>query len=212
MEIPLQAKVECTDGVCGHSVYVLINPVAEKVTHLVVIEDSSPYTEYIVPVEAVSATIVDTIQLRCSKAELEKMDRFVQTEFVEEKVPSGNFVYGEGMYGMGSYYYLPYVTSDGKAYEAVKTQQIPPGELDVNRGTRVEAKDGYVGEVDEFVVNPKNGLITHLVIREGHPWGKKDVIIPLSAMGKTHDGTMFLKLNKHQIESLPTFPVHRRWS
>ena len=212
MEIPLQARVECTDGVCGHSVYVLINPVAEKVTHLVVIEDSSPYTEYIVPVESVSATIVDTIQLRCNKAELEKMDRFIQTEFVEEKVPNGNFLAGNGMYGMGSYYYLPYVTSDGKAYESVKTQQIPPGELAVHRGTRVEAKDGYIGKVDEFVVNPKNGLITHLVMREGHPWGKKDVIIPLSAMGKTLDGTMFLKLNKHQIESLPTFPVHRRWS
>ena len=212
MEIPLQARVECTDGVCGHSVYVLINPVAEKVTHLVVIEDSSPYTEYIVPVEFVSATIVDTIQLRCNKAELEKMDRFIQTEFVEEKVPNGNFLAGNGMYGMGSYYYLPYVTSDGKAYEFVKTQQIPPGELAVHRGTRVEAKDGYIGKVDEFVVNPKNGLITHLVMREGHPWGKKDVIIPLSAMGKTLDGTMFLKLNKHQIESLPTFPVHRRWS
>jgi sporulation protein YlmC with PRC-barrel domain len=212
MEIPLQARVECTDGVCGHSVYVLINPVAEKVTHVVVIEDSSPYTEYIVPVESVSATIVDTIQLRCNKAELEKMDRFIQTEFVEEKVPNGNFLAGNGMYGMGSYYYLPYVTSDGKAYESVKTQQIPPGELAVHRGTRVEAKDGYIGKVDEFVVNPKNGLITHLVMREGHPWGKKDVIIPLSAMGKTLDGTIFLKLNKRQIESLPTFPVHRRWS
>jgi hypothetical protein len=92
MEIPLQAQVECTDGVCGRSVYVLINPVAEKVTHLVVREDSSPYTEYIVPVEVISATIVDTIQLRCSKAELEKMDPFVQTEFVEEKVPSGGFL------------------------------------------------------------------------------------------------------------------------
>jgi hypothetical protein len=212
MEIPLQAQVKCTDGVFGRSVYVLINPVAEKVTHLVVIDDSSPYTQYIVPVEVISATIADTIQLRCSKAELEKMDPFVQTEFVEEKEPSESFVYGEGMYGMGSYYYLPYVTSDGKAYDSVKTQQIPPGELAVRRGTRVEAKDGYVGKVDEFVVNPKNGLITHLVLREGHPWGKKDVIIPLSAMGKTIDGTMFLKLNKQEIEALPTFPVHRRWS
>ena len=212
MEIPLQAQVECTDGVCGRSVYVLIDPVLEKVTHLVVREDASPNTQYIVPVEAVSATIVDTIQLRCSKAQLEKMDPFVRTDFIEEKVPSGDFVVGNGMYGMGSYYYLPYVTSDGKAYESVKTQQIPPGELAVRRGTRVEAKDGYVGKVDEFVVDAKNGHITHLVMREGHPWGKKDVIIPLSAMGKTHDETMFLKLNKHQIESLPTFPVHRRWS
>jgi sporulation protein YlmC with PRC-barrel domain len=34
--------------------------------------------------------------------------------------------------------------------------------------------------VDEFVVNPKNGHITHLVMREGHLWGQKDVIIPLA--------------------------------
>jgi len=212
MEIPLKAQVECTDGVCGQSVYVLINPVAEKVTHLVVMEDASPYTEYIVPVEVISATIADTIQLRCSKAELEKMDPFVQTEFVEEKMPSGGFLAGNGMYGMGSFYYLPYVTSDGKAYESVRTLQIPAGELAVHRGSRIKAQDGFVGKVDEFVVNPKNGNITHLVMREGHPWGKKDVIIPLSAMGKTLDGTMFLKLNKQEIEALPTFPVHRHWS
>jgi uncharacterized protein YifN (PemK superfamily) len=76
----------------------------------------------------------------------------------------------------------------------------------------VEATDGYVGHVDEFVVNPENGHITHLVMREGHLWGKKDVILPLSAMGDTHDDTVFLKLDKHQIASLPIFPVHRRWS
>ena len=38
MEIPLQAQVECTDGLCGRSVYVLINPVTDQVTHLVVKE------------------------------------------------------------------------------------------------------------------------------------------------------------------------------
>ena len=85
----------------------------------------------------------------------------------------------------------------------------------MRRGTRVEATDGYVGHVDEFVVNPENGHITHLVMREGHLWGQKDVIIPLSAMGdprKESEDTVFLKLDKHQIESLPTFPLHRRWA
>jgi len=43
----------------------------------------------------------------------------------------------------------------------------------VRRGTRVEATDGHVGHVDEFVVNPENGHITHSVMREGHLWGKK---------------------------------------
>jgi sporulation protein YlmC with PRC-barrel domain len=211
MEIPLNAQVECTDGVCGRSVYVLINPVIEQVTHLVVREDSS-LTEYIVPVDMVSETIGGTIQLRCSKAELEKTDPFIKMEFVEEKVPESYVNYGGGMYTAGSYYYMPYVTPGMTVQVPVEHRQIPPGELAVRRGTRVEATDGYVGKVDEFVVNPENGHITHLVMREGHLWGQKDVIIPLSAMGDTHEDTVFLKLDKQQIESLPTFPLHRRWS
>jgi len=210
MEIPLNVKVECTDGVCGRSVFVLIDPVADQVTHLVVKEDVSN-TEYIVPVDFVAETIADTIRLRCNKAKLEKMHPFIKTKFMEEKVPNSNFGSG-GTYGLGSYYYLPYVNSEIPVYEAVEQQQIPPGELAVSRGTRVQATDGFVGKVDEFVVNPKNGQITHLVMREGHLWGKKDVIIPLSAMGNTREDTVFLKLDKHQVESLPTFPLHRRWS
>jgi hypothetical protein len=31
-------------------------------------------------------------------------------------------------------------------------------------------------------------------------------------MGNKHDDTVFLKLDKHQIEALPTFPLHRRWA
>ena len=209
MEIPLNAQVECTNGVCGHSEYVLIDPVADKVTHVVVKEDSSPNTEYIVPVELVSATIAGTIQLQCSKAKLKKMKRFVKTTFVEAQVPLMSPGYGGGM---GTYYYLPYVTADMTVQVPKEHLQIPPGELGLNRGTRVEATDGYVGHIDEFVVNPKNKHITHLVMREGHLWGQKDVIIPVSAMGETHADSVSLKLNKHQIESLPTFPVHRRWS
>ena len=129
MEIPLQAQVECTDGVCGRSAYVLINPVIDQVTHMVVKEDASPNTEYIVPVDFVTATVADTIRLRCSKAELEKMDPFIKTRFIEEQVPDRNFGSGGGMYGMGSFYYLPYDTPARTVYEyeSVEDQQIPPG-------------------------------------------------------------------------------------
>jgi sporulation protein YlmC with PRC-barrel domain len=210
MEIPLQAQVECTDGVCGLSVYILINPLIDEVTSLVVRETSSN-TEYIVPVDVVSATIADTIQLRCSKAELEKMLPFVQTEFVQEKVLD-YAGYRGGIYGLGSYFYMPYVTSEIRVPVSAEHQQIPTGELAVHRGTRVEATDGYVGKVDEFVVNPENGHITYLVMREGHLWGQKDVIIPISAMNDNGDDTLFLNIDKHQIESLPNFPVHRLWA
>jgi hypothetical protein len=61
------------------------------------------------------------------------------------------------MLAMGTYYYLLYVTPEITVQVPVEHLQIPPGELVVQRGTRVEAKDGYVGKVDEFVVNPDIG-------------------------------------------------------
>jgi hypothetical protein len=215
MEIPLNAQVECTDGVCGRSAFVLIDPVFDQVTNLVVKEEMSPFTEYIVPEKFVTETIADTIRLSCSKADLEKMDPFIKTKFIQEKVSEIYSGYGGGMYGYGSLYYMPYAIPDRTIYENEEIQQIPPGELTVNRGTTVKATDGYVGKVDEFVVNPDSGHITHLVMREGHLWGKKDVIIPLSAlapMSDTHEDTIFLKISKHEIESLPTFSLTRRWA
>jgi len=212
MEIPLQAHVECKDGVCGRSVHVLINPVLDQVAHLVVREDAPPHTEYIVPVDAVSETIADTIRLRCTKAELEQMDPFVKTKFIEEKVPNRPSGYEGTMYGMGASYYWPYATPDKTIYQSVHSLQLPPGELAVHRGTRVEATDGAAGHVDEFLVNPENGHITHLVMREGHLWGRRDVIIPLSAISDAGEDSVLLKLNKREIEALPTFPLHRRWS
>ena len=214
MEIPLNAPVECTDGVCGRSEYVLINPVIDQVTHLVVKEDALPNTEYLVPVDFVIESIAKMIRLRCSKAELEKMESFIKTTYIEDSMPARNLEnagVAKGM-GIGTNYYLPYVTFARTFQTPVEHQQIPGGELAVRRGTRVEATDGYIGKVDEFVVDPKNGEITHLVMREGHLWGKKEVVIPLSALGTTLNDTVFLKLTKLQIESLPTLPVHRRWS
>jgi sporulation protein YlmC with PRC-barrel domain len=213
MEIPLNAHVECTDGVYGRSIYVLINPVTDKVTHLVVKGDFPPNTEYTVPVDFVIETKSDTIRLRCSKAELEKMEGFISTTYIQERVPDNRaFGYSGGMYASGSYYYLPYVTTTRTVYEAVENQQIPEGELALHRGTRVEATDGFVGKVDEFVVDAENSRVTDLVMREGHLWGKKDVIIPLSAVKETKNDTVFLKLDKQAIDSLPIFPLHRRWS
>lgn len=214
MKIPLKAQVSCTDGVYGRSAYVLMNPILDQITHLVVKADASPHTEFIVPIDVVSATTADTIELQCSKAALEKMNPFIQTRFIEEPVTEetlpGSYGLGD-YYGWGDYYYWPYVSPDRMIRLSVKDRQIPLGEVAVQRGTRVEATDGYVGKIDEFLVSPEGGHITHLIMREGHLWGQKDVTIPISAIGETSEETMHLNLSKHQIKSLPTIPVNRRW-
>lgn len=209
MEISLNAKVVCTDGEYGSSVYVLINPILEEVTHLVVKADSSPNKETIVPMCAVSANVAGQIQLTCSKAELELMDEFVKTRFVKSRLPDYGGYRG---YESGAYFYFPYVKSEfTTVYRAVEDLQIPEGEMAIQRGTRVKATDGFVGKVDELVVNPDNGRITHLVMREGHLWGKKEILIPLSALGESSKDAVALVLTKQQVEDLPTFPVHRHW-
>jgi sporulation protein YlmC with PRC-barrel domain len=72
---------------------------------------------------------------------------------------------------------------------------MPPGELSVSPVTRVEALDGHVGQVDEFLVNPQTGQMTHLALREGHLWGQKDVTIPVAQIDHISDDAEFLKLD-----------------
>ena len=90
-------------------------------------------------------------------------------------------------------------------------ERIPTGEVVIRRGTHVKATDGDVGKVDEFLVDPENDVITHLILREGHLWGKKDVTIPVSEIDKIAEEAVYLKLDKKAIETLPTVPISRKW-
>ena len=92
----------------------------------------------------------------------------------------------------------------------VAHERVPPGELAVRRGNHVRATDGDVGLVDEFLVDRETEHITHLVLREGHLWGQKDVLIPVSEIAHVDEDRVHLTLSKQEVASLPTIPV-RRW-
>ncbi len=90
-------------------------------------------------------------------------------------------------------------------------ERIPAGEVVIRRGTPVKAADGQVGKVDEFLVDPKDDTITHLVLREGHLWDKRDVTIPVSEIDRIADDAVYLKLERKIIATLPTVPRRRNW-
>ena len=108
----------------------------------------------------------------------------------------------------GAYMQWPYYVPEAAVIRREK-EHIPAGELAIRRGVGVEAADGHVGRVDEFLINPKNDLITHLVLREGHLWGQKDVTIPVGQIDHYKDNTVYLKLDKHAIEALPAISIRR---
>jgi sporulation protein YlmC with PRC-barrel domain len=205
MDIPVDAEVHCADGPCGRSTHVILNPTTDEVTHLVVKEKRFPHTKRLVPIALVLETTPHLIRLRCTEDELTKLEPFIVTQFIQQEIP--HYYYAGGTY-MLSPYVIPEPETD---WVSVEHESIPPSELAVSRGSGVEATDGHVGRVDEFLVNPVNGHITHLILREGHLWGQKDMIIPISQIDRIGGDTVYLKLDKKRIGALPTIPVRRRW-
>lgn len=200
MKIPLNASVQCTDGQDGRAVQLIVDPIAKKITHVVVEQRKLPHIERLVPVCVILGTIDSAIYLNSSRKELGEMIPLIEAEFLSAEIPGFN----------ESHPYLvhPYVIP-GRLM--VRQESLPPDELGVRRGARVLATDGKVGCVDEFVVIPTNGEITHLLLREGHLWGCKEVTIPISAIERIDGRKVYLKLNKKEISALPSVAVKRPW-
>jgi len=201
MDIPVNAKVTCLEELYGKSTSIILKPNTGKVTHVVVKGDSFPETEYMVPIDRIAESDPEQIRLNCTKDELEKMPVFNKVEFI----PSDLAGFRDGPYMMGPYY----AATPGISLER---EEIPEDELAIRRGAIVEAIDGHVGRVDEFQINPTNDRISHLVMREGHLWGQKDVTIPVSNIDRYENNTVYLNLNKQDIEKLPSIPVSGNWT
>jgi sporulation protein YlmC with PRC-barrel domain len=209
INIPVDAGVECADGVCGVSTHVVINPISKKITHLVVRQKEIPHIERMVPVEWVTQTTSNFIQLKCTMEEFGHQEMFTETEYVKLD-PADWPPVAPAPFTGGTYFYWPYSVAESERYVPVEHERVPAGELAVRRGAQVEATDGHVGRVDEFLVDPGDEHITHLIMREGHLWGQKDVSIPISVIEYIEENTVYLKLSKGEVEALPAIPIRRR--
>jgi sporulation protein YlmC with PRC-barrel domain len=190
MEIPIKARVQCTDGPGGEATHLVINPATMQVTRLVVKETKAPHVERLVPFKFVEDGDVGEIRLRCSRQEMSRMKAFVRTELVETAW-----------------------TYDGKRpteTKKVKHLNIPEGELAVDTHTPVWVTDGKAGHIGELVLDPANGSITHLRLRRGHRWAPKEVTIPVSEVDRIGDRGVHLRLNRAGIESLPATAARSR--
>jgi sporulation protein YlmC with PRC-barrel domain len=202
MDIPIHAKVVCQDGECGQVTCVIFNPVTDNLTHIVVKENPFPHEERLIPIKLIQETSSNRVHLKCTQDEFGRMDHFVKHEYVElDKSYAG--------YAGGYYAYLPYASPVDEDYIDIQRESVPMGELAIHRGAEVQAADGHVGKVDEFLVEPANGHITHLIMCEGHIWDQKDVTIPVSEIDHVKDNIVYLKADKAAVEALPAIPVHR---
>ncbi len=184
MEIPIDAEVKCKDGVCGQSAYIIVDLASRQITHVVVKLANWPHTERLVPIDLVKDSKDTTLELDCTSAHLITLEHFVDTHYVRES------------------YSNP--VSPGAPPMSIlvpkEYYRIPEGELAVRRGAHVEATDGAIGRVEEFVIDPATDQITHLIVREGHLWSQQDVTIPVSAIDRIEANIVLLKWDKRALK------------
>jgi sporulation protein YlmC with PRC-barrel domain len=188
--VPLHASVECSDGKAGQVTAVIVDPETLHVTHLVVKEKKRPHTEYLVTEAEVAESSADLVRLACTRSELEDMQPFISTEYRTVEIPRYPDV-GGGRYQTHQIYTT-----------TVDRERVPLGEAALHAGAEVKATDGRVGQVAELLLDEDTEAITHFVLREHHWLRERDVILPLSAVDRVVEDTVYLTLDKDTISSM----------
>ena len=183
-EFVMGAKVSCADGPGGKVTRVIIDPATKTVTHLVIEPKHRLGAGRLVPIDLVDAT-AGGIRLRCTVEEFGTLESAEEMELVDN-------VIGD-LYGPAGI---------SPSVQAIVQDVVPLGATDIERGEPVHALDGEIGRVHGFQVAPGDHRVTHVLLGEGHLWGRREVAIPASAVTKVENG-IWLNLTKKQVEDLP---------
>ena len=196
-QFTIGAEVSCADGACGKLSRVVVDPVARVVTHLIVEPRRGHESARLVPLDLVDSAAGE-IRVNCTSAEFDSLDSAEETRFIEGGTDVPN-------YRPTDVVSWPYYGYRGARGGLVTSDAIPVGEVEIRRGEHVHATDGPMGQVEGLVVDPDSHRVTHVLLQEGHLWGRKDVAIPISTVTRVAD-RIEVSLSKQQVQDLP--PVH----
>ncbi len=210
-EFSIGSEVIGSDGACGDLTRVVIDPVARTITHLVVESRHWLGEGRLVPVDLVASADAKEIRLRCTTSDFDALEKAEETRFVpgasgqwgyqQEQMLSLPY-YGLGMGGLGVGGLGIGGMDIGLGPQAIISDRVPVGEVEVRRGEPVHATDGEIGRVQGLVMDPGDHHVTHVLLAEGHLWGKKTVAIPINAVKSIDDGVR-LSLTKDGVRDLP---------
>ena len=189
-EFTVGTRASCSDGLCGEVSRMVIDPGTRRLTHLVIGPKDRRELGRLVPIDLVDSTSGE-VRLRCTLAEFGNLDAAEETELAEY-ADSGGLGPGGSQAPTG----IPH------RVKTVTQHTVPLGETEVLPGEHVHAVDGEIGHVQGFRVDPASHQVTHVLLKEGHLWGRKEVAIPVSAIAGLEDGIR-LKITKRQVEDLP---------
>ena len=214
MRLDTGREVRCADATYGELADIVIDPIAKRVTHLVVQPHHDNARAGLVPVELVGDAAGGAIVLRCTVDEAADMPRVQELGYLRvDRAPVDDPDWDVGIETvLAMPYYAPAgfegpMLMDGPI--EVSYDRVPKGEVEIQRTSPVVDVDGHhLGSVDGFVVGA-DGQITHVVLEQGHLFGKREVTLPIGAVSRVENDVVTLNLGRHDVERLPAVRLHR---
>jgi hypothetical protein len=220
MRMELGLPVECSDGRGGRVRDLVVDPARRRLTHIVV--ERHAHLSRLVPIEDVERTSADdgeALRLDCTVAEIERRYPEVEETALVRIGEWPTLDEDDWEVGVSTVLSAPFFDSDG--FELTTTaapaaddrllmayDRIPAHEVEMRRGSVVEAADEtFLGHVDSFVVDD-DGRITHLVLERGHLWRRRDVTIPITAVARLSTDKVRLSLSPDEVAALPAARGH----
>jgi sporulation protein YlmC with PRC-barrel domain len=189
----------CTDRICGRVTQVVLNPIDNEVTHLIVEPEHREGRGRLVPVERVSSSGAE-VNLGCTSAEFDELEIAEDVRFLPGS---------EGFYGYDAEQALLWPYFGANTSLPVTVDTLPVGEVAVERDDEVHATDGRIGHVEGLVVDSRSHHATHLLLKEGHLFGRKEVAIPIAEVTSVGNGCIQLSLSQGEVEDLPAVDFRR---
>jgi hypothetical protein len=204
-QFEMRANASCTDGPCGQVRFVVVDPVAKEVTHLVIEARHREGLGRLVPLGLIDVTGNDVL-LHCDLAAFEGLEMAEEIQFMPESVGYATYEPKDTLtlpyYGLG----LMAATARDNAAQSVTHDRLPLGEVAIHRGDRVHATDGEIGLVQGLVIERRTHHVTHVLLQEGHLWGRKEVALPIGSVTGLSDGIQ-LNIGKSEVRELPAIDV-----
>lgn len=191
LDLALSAPVHATDGLAGNVERVIVNPETGKATHVVVREAALPNTLRLVAEKYIAKTQDGALHLTLSRAKETELPEYIQTDYY-----SPAFFLGLARQEQVR---LPLSPAGWQ----VEHPATPEGSVALIGHETVMASDGKVGRVDGVLADRHSGRITHLLLRQGHLWGAREVQIPAGLVAGYADNEVTLSATKAEIGALP---------
>ena len=212
MQLELGTRIYCNDELVGELVDVVIDPIARRVTHLVVEPDREGWLARLVPIELAEPNDdVRAITLDSTAEELRALPPVRRIAYLRlDEFPVADADWDVGIQDVLALPYYPSYDLEATPSDVALTyDRIPKGEVEIRRASAVRSADGHqLGHVDGFVVD-RDEQITHLVLEHGHLWGRREITIPIAAVAEVETDAVLLSLAKDDVGALPEERVQR---